>query len=77
VVELCDRAGLAWGKELHFDATQVRANAALASLVPRLRPVVDDHLEELFTPEEAGAAASNAPNPSAPACRAVSSALEQ
>jgi transposase len=28
VVELCDKAGLIWGKELLVDATKVRANAA-------------------------------------------------
>ena len=39
VVELCQHAGLVWGKELIFDATKVRANADVDSLVPRsLRP---------------------------------------
>src|SRR5215217_2539600 len=32
VVELCQRAGLVWGRELFFDATKVRANAAIESL---------------------------------------------
>ncbi len=49
VVELCQEAGLIWGKELIFDATKVRANAARNSVVPRLKEVVDDHLSELFT----------------------------
>jgi transposase len=35
IVELCQDAGLVWGKELIFDATKVQANAALDSLVPR------------------------------------------
>jgi transposase len=35
VVELCRAAGLVWGRELFVDATQVRANAAVGSLVPR------------------------------------------
>jgi len=48
VVELCIHAGLVWGQELFFDATKVRANASLDSLVPRLRVVVDEHLEDLF-----------------------------
>jgi transposase len=48
VVELCDDAGLIWGKELLVDATKVRANASMDSLVPRLAEVVDDHLVELF-----------------------------
>jgi transposase len=55
VVALCDQAGLVWGRELFFDATKVRANAALDSLVPRLHLVVDDHLEDLFGPQDAGA----------------------
>src|SRR5687768_11922448 len=48
VVQLCLDAGLVWGKELLFDATRVRANAALDSLVPRLKEVVDGHLVDLF-----------------------------
>jgi len=48
VVELCRAAGLVWGKELFFDATRVRANAAVDSVVPRLGRVVDAHVEALF-----------------------------
>src|SRR5687768_3326911 len=48
VVELCRAAGLVWGEEAPVDATKVRANAAVNSLVPRLAEVVDDHLVELF-----------------------------
>ncbi len=33
----CVEAGLVWGEELIFDATKVRANASLDSLIPRLR----------------------------------------
>jgi hypothetical protein len=29
VVELCQEAGLVWGKELFFDATKVRANVRI------------------------------------------------
>jgi transposase len=36
IVEQCQRAGLVWGTELYFDATQVFADAARASLTPRL-----------------------------------------
>ena len=50
VVQLCADAGLVWGEELFFDATKVRANAAMSSVVPRLREVVDGHLVDLFTP---------------------------
>jgi transposase len=46
IVDLCDQAGLIWGKELFFDATKVQANAALDSLVTRF--AVDEHLRELF-----------------------------
>src|ERR1700682_2148039 len=35
VVELCQAAGLVWGKELFFDSTHVRANADIDSLTPR------------------------------------------
>jgi transposase len=35
IVGLCQEAGLIWGQELYFDATKVRANADLDSLVPR------------------------------------------
>ncbi len=48
VVELCQQAGLIWGREVLVDATKVRGNAALASLVPRLAEVVDGHLAPLF-----------------------------
>ena len=48
VVDLCDDAGLIWGKEVLADATRVPGNASMDSLVPRLKAVVDDHLVELF-----------------------------
>lgn len=31
IVEQCQRAGLVWGREFYFDATQVQADAALDS----------------------------------------------
>jgi transposase len=46
VVELCRAAGLVRGKELFFDATRVRANADVDSVVPRLsgsEEVLDYH----------------------------------
>jgi transposase len=46
-VELCQAAGLVWGKELIFDATQVRANASVDSLVPRFYLRAKAHIEEL------------------------------
>jgi transposase len=48
IVELCQVAGLVWGKELFFDATKVRANAAIDSLVPRWYQQAKAHLDDLF-----------------------------
>jgi transposase len=56
IVEQCPEAGLVWGKELYFDATQVKANASLDSIAPRF--AVEAHLGELFTDEDADAVAS-------------------
>jgi transposase len=61
VVQLCADAGLVWGEELFFDATKVRANAAMASVVPRLREVVDGHLVDLFPATGSAAAAEATP----------------
>jgi Transposase DDE domain len=38
-----------WGKELFFDATKVRANADIDSLVPRWYQAAKTHLDDLFT----------------------------
>jgi transposase len=51
IVEQCHEAGLIWGKELYFDATQVDAHASLDSNQPRF--AVEAHLGKLFTPDEA------------------------
>jgi transposase len=48
VVDLCDDAGLIWGKEVLADATRVPGNASMDSLVPRLKAVIGDHLVDLF-----------------------------
>src|SRR6266705_928783 len=56
IVEQCKEAGLVWGKELYFDATQVDANASLDSIAPRF--AVEAHLGELFTDEPADEMAS-------------------
>ena len=61
VVELCQEAGLVWGKELLFDATKVPANAAVDSLVPRLREVAQAHVEELFAGDDADRGAPEPP----------------
>src|ERR671932_448390 len=48
IVALCQQAGLVWGQELFFDATKVRANADVDSLVPRFYWRAKQHLDELF-----------------------------
>lgn len=48
IVELCIEAGLVWSKELYFDGTKVRANAALNSSVPRWYWLTKEHLNDLF-----------------------------
>jgi transposase len=58
IVEQCREAGLIWGKELYFDATQVKANASLDSIAPRF--AVEAHLGELFTDEPADEVAAGA-----------------
>jgi transposase len=61
IVALCHDAGLVWGRELFFDATKIRANAAVGSLVPRfyweMKEQAREHLAALFAdaPEEASA----------------------
>jgi len=82
VVEMCQEARLVWGEELFFDATKVRADADVDSLVPRFYWKAKRHLDELFQadPEarvegEAGAgdedtapARDDAPQEPAPTC---------
>ena len=68
IVARCQEAGLVWGGELYIDATQVEANAAVASLRPRF--AVDTHLRELFsavesTPSEEAEPAADTEQPSA------------
>jgi len=53
VVDLCQEAGLVWGKELFFDATKVRANADADSLVPRFCLDAKAHLAAVFADEPA------------------------
>jgi len=65
IVELCQAAGLIWGKEVIFDATQVRANASLDSLVPRFYVRAKQHVEELFVTGSAEAAPAE-PEPPGP-----------
>jgi transposase len=72
VVELCRAAGLVWGRELFFDATRVRADADVDSVVPRLGRVVGEHVEALFpeggdASDEPDVTAAGAPAPPPPA----------
>ena len=48
VVDLCQEAGLVWGKELFFDATKVQADADLDSLVPRFYYDAQAHVADVF-----------------------------
>ena len=48
IVDLCQEAGLVWGRELYFDATKVEANADLDSLVPRFYYEAKTHVADLF-----------------------------
>jgi transposase len=48
VVDLCQETGLVWGRELFVDATKVRANADLDSLVPRFYHAAKTHVADLF-----------------------------
>ena len=53
IVDLCQEAGLVWGRELYVDATKVEANAALDSLAPRFFHEAKDHVADLFADEPA------------------------
>jgi transposase len=48
VVDLCQDTGLVWGRELYVDATKVKANAALDSLLPRFYHDAKAHVADLF-----------------------------
>jgi transposase len=48
IVDLCQVAGLVWGRELYFDATKVEANAGIPSLVPRFYYEAKAHVANLF-----------------------------
>jgi transposase len=52
IVDLCQEAGLVWGQELFFDATKVRANADVDSLVPRFYHEAKTHVADLFAGED-------------------------
>jgi transposase len=51
ITEQSIKAGLVRGDELIFDATKVRANASMDSLIPRLQLLTEEHLAQLEPPE--------------------------
>jgi transposase len=51
IVDLCQEAGLVWGRELYCDATKVEANAGIPSLVPRFYYDATTHVADLFRDE--------------------------
>jgi transposase len=61
IVDLCQEAGLVWGKELYFDATKVAANADLDSLVPRFFYDATAHMADLFADDAPGVTAEAEP----------------
>ena len=69
VVDLCQQAGLLWGRELFFDATKIRANAALNSVVPRFylqaKEQAHEHLTALFADASEQPPYTVAPGPAA------------
>ena len=85
VVDLCQEAGLVWGRELYFDATRVRADADTDSLVPRFYCGAKAHLAEVFATdpaptEEQASGAGDSPIPEGllpfPTCEGESAATE-
>lgn len=67
IVELCQAAGLVWGKELYFDGTKVKANADIDKQVPRFYWEAHQHLEAQFAQGPTlEAASSDAPPPTSP-----------
>jgi transposase len=65
VVDLCQAAGLVWGRELFFDGTKVRANADGDSLRPRFALAARQHVTELFAGDGAVTVATAAMETSA------------
>jgi transposase len=50
IVDLCQEAGLVWGRELYFDATKVEANAGIPSLIPRFYHNAKTHVAQTSSP---------------------------
>jgi transposase len=71
VVDLCQEAGLIWGRELYVDATKVDANADLDSLVPRFFHEAKHHVADLFAGDAPTATAEGEPKATADALPAA------
>jgi hypothetical protein len=67
IVDLCQEAGLVWGQELFVDATKVRADADVDSLVPRFYHEAKTHVADLFADDAAATAAEAEAEVGAPA----------
>jgi transposase len=63
IVECCQAAGLVWGRELYFDGTKIRANAAMDSLVPRWYWQAKQHLATLFAEQSTATPATPPESP--------------
>ena len=63
IVDLCQEAGLVWGRELFFDATKVEADAGIPSLIPRFYYDATMHVADLFADEVDDAALQANPDP--------------
>jgi transposase len=79
IVEQCQQAGLIWGKDLYFDATQVQADAAMDSLTARFaveakaaihskqaQQATQEHLAALFPEQGTVMAQAKQPDPPSP-----------
>src|SRR3954449_4954645 len=55
IVDVCQEAGLVWGRELYFDATKVEANAGIPSLIPRFYSDATTHVAVLLGTRPTGA----------------------
>jgi transposase len=53
IVDLCQEAGLVWGRELYFDATKVEANAGIPSLIPRFYHEAKTYVADVFASDVA------------------------
>jgi transposase len=52
IVDLCQAAGLVWGREPYVDATRVRADADTDSLVPRFYADAKAHVAYIFAEQQ-------------------------